>query len=218
MQETIGLKSVALSNGYNPNIIDKLIKKKRSKLDFNIRDHTFLEPESETKSKPLILPHNMSLCKGLDKIFNRSNLKIVYKNNNSLKRFLGSAKDKIDNLDKSGIYKFSCNQCNATYIGQSRRKIKTRAKDHLNDYRLFRHKKSAVADHMFLMNEDITNDNDKHMFNFENLELLKEVNDPLYLDAWESRFIHEYKNRDDNLTLNKDNGKIPSDRLFSLIC
>ena len=62
----------------------------------------------------------------------------------TLARILTNAKSNIDKLNKSGVYQISCDQCAATYIGQTQRGLKYRLKEHLrttND-------KSAFAQHL----------------------------------------------------------------------
>jgi hypothetical protein len=46
---------------------------------------------------------------------------------------LENSKDKIDEMEKSGIYKIVCAICRAFYIGLSKRRIGIRYEDHLEN-------------------------------------------------------------------------------------
>lgn len=216
------LKSVALSNGYKPCIIDELIQKKLIKLRCDSSQFTQLEPVRPKNNKRLLLPFNKKLCNNLSKIFKKVDLDLVYKPVNSLKRCLGTWKDKIDNHFKSGIYSFSCQECDKTYIGQTRRSLLIRADEHIKEYERKKNKNtenlnlnSSIASHLLQMDKVVT-EKDKHEFPLQNLKLLKEVNEPFLLNAWESMFIHSYRKQNFNL-LNKDNGRIPNSKLFDLL-
>ncbi|KAJ8958672.1 hypothetical protein NQ318_016397 [Aromia moschata] len=58
------------------------------------------------------------------------------------KRFLGNPKDKLDNNEKSGIYEISCKDCDQKYIGQTKRSILTRFKEHMAHLKYDRTEKS----------------------------------------------------------------------------
>ena len=71
-------------------------------------------------------------------------------------------KDKIDKFSMSGVvYKFDCNDCNATYIGQTKRKLITRINEHKKD--ITKNSLSVVFRHCI--------DND-HAFDWENTQIL----------------------------------------------
>lgn len=165
---------------------------------------TTLLPEIENK-KRIVLPYNRDLCKNVNKIVRKHGLSVAYKNIRSLKRLLGSPKDPIALEDKSGIYAILCNDCapSSLYFGQTRRKIKTRFKEHLAHFFYDRLGKSSVADHLVDEGHD-----------HENLDLvlLKEINEPRLLNSWESLIISSNRDR----ALNSDSGPITS-ILFELI-
>ncbi|CAG9818791.1 unnamed protein product [Phaedon cochleariae] len=138
-------------------------------------------------SRRIPIPYNPKYTKGLDKVF----------------KDLGNPKDKVDTLEKSGIYEISCNDCDKTYIGQTRRPIKTRFKEHIAHLKYGRLDKSCVAEHMF---------NHNHNTHITNLKLVKQVNNIRKLDAYESLEIFKNSNR----VMNKDNGPIPYSPLYSL--
>lgn len=89
----------------------------------------------------------------------------------------GSLKDKTDDVDKSGVYEVSCSGCDEVYIGQSRRKIKIRYREHKN---LKAAVPTAVATH--IMQND-------HRITKTNLRLVKWVKNANELDAYESIYM-----------------------------
>ncbi|KAJ8959219.1 hypothetical protein NQ318_022481 [Aromia moschata] len=55
----------------------------------------------------------------------------------------------INNNEKSGIYEISCKDCDQKYIGQTKRSILTRFKEHMAHLKYGRTEKSCVAQHAF---------------------------------------------------------------------
>lgn len=58
--------------------------------------------------------------------------RLVHKNNLSLKSLLVNSKDKLTHLNKSGIYKLTCHDCQASYIGRTIRLLQTRINEYIN--------------------------------------------------------------------------------------
>ncbi|KAJ8943152.1 hypothetical protein NQ318_022893, partial [Aromia moschata] len=119
------------------------------------------------------------------------------------KRFWVTPKDKINNNEKSGIYEISCKDCNQKYIGQTKRSILTRFKEHMAHLKYGRTEKSCVAQHAF---------DNKHRIDINNLKLIRNVTNSRQLDAFKSLEIIKCNN-----STNKYNGPIPTSPLFSLI-
>ncbi|XP_067633181.1 uncharacterized protein [Eurosta solidaginis] len=104
----------------------------------------------------------------------KNEMQIVYTNNNKLKNILGSKKDTVPMLERSGIYQISCLGCDAKYVGQTRRQISVRFKEHekhVNNKQIHR---SAVAAHIHTTNDDSST---KHSIDTveESLHLIKAV-------------------------------------------
>ena len=55
----------------------------------------------------------------------------IYNNNNLGSQLINYKIDKIDKLDKSGVYKLTCHDCDAFYINQTSRSFKTRYSEHV---------------------------------------------------------------------------------------
>ena len=65
--------------------------------------------------------------------------------------------------------------------------------------------------------DTIEEEKEKHKFPYENLNLLKQVDDPLLLNAYESLLINKNRENKDAIVLNQDNGLIPFSPLYKLI-
>ena len=79
--------------------------------------------------------------------------------------------------EKCGIYEISCKDCNQKYVGQTRRSIQTRFKEHMAHLKYGRTEKSSVAQHAF---------DNNHRIDKNNLRLIRNVRNNRQLDAFES--------------------------------
>lgn len=194
------IKDIAEANGYSTYLVDKLIRKRKFK-DM-IRSSTTFQNNVDN-SKLISIPYEPHLTRGLKKIFKDVGMTVVYKSGNKIKQLLGNPKDKIGTNEKSGIYEISCIDCDQKYVGQTKRSILTRFKEHMAHLKYGRTEKSAVAQHAF--------END-HRINMNNLKLIRNVTDPRQLDAFESLEISKCKK-----LMNNDSGPIPYSTLFKLV-
>lgn len=121
-------------------------------------------------------------------IFKKHDIIVAFVNDKKIKNILGSTKDKEDKLTKSGIYQISCPECNKIYIGQTRRDIFTRFKEHRRHFIYNQPEKSAVAKH--LMDHGST-----EIITKNNMELKKEVRIKQQLDGWESLYMQKHKHQ-----------------------
>jgi hypothetical protein len=136
---------------------------------------------------------------------------LVYSNKRKLRDILGNPKDKFEVLEKSGVYQVECTGCDAVYIGQTKRCLKTRFKEHYSSIRLNHPEKSNIARHVLQK----INDSQDHTISLDQLTLIKEVRKPSELDAYESFYISRRKKEGANL-MNVAAGRISS-RLFDLV-
>lgn len=190
------IKETARVNGYKSEMIDKLIVKHARKVK-NSNLTTFFSQPNAAENQRVSMNFVPQITNQIKTKFKHYDLEIVYKNNNKLTDMLGSTKDKIDNIEKSGIYSITCNDCKKVYYGQTKRSIATRFKDHCTYIRLNYPNKSAVAAHVLI--DGHTN------VDSDCVRLVKQVNDERRLDAYEAYYIQN----DDN-ALNLDNGNIDS--------
>lgn len=107
-------------NFYNPKTAISTVSKEIlfCKIPF-LNDHTNLLLRKELRDL-------------LSRFYPQIDLRIIFENNWSIGSFF-SYKDKVPKLVCSNVvYKYSCAQCSATYIGESSRHLKTRICEHRN--------------------------------------------------------------------------------------
>jgi hypothetical protein len=92
------------------------------------RDHD----DSINKPKAFIsLPYIRGTSETISRILQPYDIRVAHKPISTLRQVLTKVKDKDDPNDRLGtIYKISCNDCKATYIGETGRSFNTRRDEH----------------------------------------------------------------------------------------
>lgn len=194
------IHEIAKFNGYSPSLVNHILNKANAKKQFSLK--TTLKVESPTSNKKWIpLTYYPPLSNKISKIFQNAGFQPTVSTKNTLKNLLGNTKDPVPPEDQSGIYQIKCSTCPSHYIGQTKRKIGTRFKEHISHFRFNRPEKSSVAAHIL---------DTEHPVLPSDLKLLKSVKNSRELDAWESRFIFKFNNN----ILNQDSGMIPNSALL----
>lgn len=179
---------IADINGVNASVIDILIKKhKKKKL---LHDCTSLGDAPEKKWCAMTFSANTfdSLCKS----FRKEDIALAPKTTTKLKSLLHTTKDKRDAHDKPGIYKASCADCDAVYIGQTRRSLKVRKREHLSYIHNIEAYRSGLAEHIITQ---------QHSISDENFKLIETESNANRLNVLESLHIHRNRNN-----VNRDTG------------
>lgn len=203
LEEQKYIYEVAKTNGYDASMITKMIRK--CKWTKFLKTSSTLTPlEEKPVKKRIVLPYHPA-SKEIQFCLKKCGYETVYDSGLNLQKHLGSTKDPIPSLEKSGIYQVTCPSCNSLYIGQTRRRFSDRIKEHDRDCKklLSCSYTSAVAEH--------SHDTGHHFNVLDNTKILKVVSNYHHMDAYESYFI--YKNDAD---INKDTGPLPSS-LFACV-
>ncbi|XP_044760215.1 uncharacterized protein LOC123317673 [Coccinella septempunctata] len=124
------IKQIALNNGYDPEVVDMIknnvINKQRRALAYS--------SDVMDNLKYYSLPYMGHLSEAISHVLERSvdGYRISYSGVRSLGSLLVNSKDNVKKLDRSGVYKLKCGDCDTSYVGQTRRRLSTRIKEHLS--------------------------------------------------------------------------------------
>jgi hypothetical protein len=108
----------------------------------------------------------------------KQGLNVCYNSRGNLKELIGGVKKGRPKRERSGIYLVRCKKCKKWYYGQTKRRLETREGEHDRAIRLKQPDKSAVADHCLKCRHQKCP-----------AELVRPVDKPWELDAWESMYI-----------------------------
>ncbi|CAK1589319.1 unnamed protein product [Parnassius mnemosyne] len=111
---------------------------------------------------PAVLPYVRGVTDKIGYILKRASIRTFFKPPKKISQFLPSVKCNIP-LQDAGVYKLDC-ECGLSYIGQTKRSIKTRVKEHIADVKHQRSGKSAVCDHIL--------DGPRHYIRFDKPQVL----------------------------------------------
>ena len=90
---------------------------------------------SIVKKKFFTIPYLNRTSEKFKSTLNKFQFDFVYKPMNNLNRFIKTGKDKIKKGELSNVvYQINCKDCDYLYVGQTKRKLKTRLKEHINDF------------------------------------------------------------------------------------
>lgn len=105
------------------------------------------------------IPYVLGLSESLGKLFKGYNIRLCFKNNNTLQNIYTKLKSPI-NPEKitHAVYCINCNECNGLYIGQTMQYIKNRMNAHKHSPQI-----TALRKHTNLTG---------HLFDFDNIRIL----------------------------------------------
>jgi hypothetical protein len=140
------IKRIAAMNGYNARLVESLQRKITWQI--KLAQNTRLDNNSDEQ----VSRRTVTFCgRTSEKVVSAINgynadMKFVYTSKNfKLRSLLCNTKDKIPDHKKSIIYAISCQDCQRRYIGQTRRALSVRYKEHMAHLRYGRSEKSAPA-------------------------------------------------------------------------
>jgi hypothetical protein len=109
------------------------------------------------------LPYFPLLNKKIENVLKPHQIKIADRPLNQTKKFFTKLKPNIPKLNTPNtIYKINCNNCNSSYIGQSKQYLRNRINNHINDVKKLKNS-TALSQHAL---------DTGHKFNFNEAEVL----------------------------------------------
>jgi len=162
-----------INNGYPLELIFKQINKRLkmifvNRLRSDINNETILvnnnDSELERNKRYFVIPYVKSISEITTSMFDKSLVTTGYRGLNKLDKIIKVQKDPTEHTHKNNIvYKINCNNCDASYVGQTKRKMMTRVKEHHDNIKLDKSKHSVITEHILDLN---------HNFDWDNIKIL----------------------------------------------
>ncbi|KAJ8944912.1 hypothetical protein NQ318_012721 [Aromia moschata] len=121
-EELQKIKEALTKNGYKKKNIDRVCRTQRTKVD-------------QQPTTYACLPYGSGVTDKLKKTLSKNNIGVRFRTVKSIQQVLPSNKDPVPRLLTKGVYELKCT-CGKSYIGQTRRSIQCRIKEHQRYTRL----------------------------------------------------------------------------------
>jgi len=145
-----------LANDYPMDLIFKIFTRRlhylfKHKLNF-VNDETGPTEINRREGEPvpnfITLPFLPGVTESISRSLKKMNFKLSYRNLNSLRSYIKGHKDNYDRYTTSNaIYKINCSTCDASYVGQTGRQLRTRINEHQRDFYKNYERQSVVSRH-----------------------------------------------------------------------
>jgi len=112
----------------------------------------------------LVLPYIRNISEKISSSIDKNEYLTGYRILNKLTGFIKRHKD-VNELETNNniVYKIFCNNCNASYVGQTKRQLKTRINEHIKNIASNESKHSVITKHILDKN---------HTFDWQNVKIL----------------------------------------------
>ena len=128
------IKNILYNNKYPPTFFNKIINKRLNYLKYNYNNDNENTRNTIDFDENIILPYYSTLSERLEQNLKKHDKKVIYKINNMLNHIIKKGKDKLNsNRNQNIVYKINCINCNACYIGETKRVLEKRINEHKND-------------------------------------------------------------------------------------
>ncbi len=185
-----------VENGYNRSKLSKIVA------DYGSDNSTHEQVDDGTEKKPVIsLPWIPKIGPKLRSIYLRHGIKVVYHCGPTLKDILSRHKCRLPPNSNAGVYNRLQCRCSKLYIGETRKRILTRAKEHERDAFEGRWAMSGAAEHAKSCSHSFESNETKTVAKEENMTRRK---------IRESLEIRRHKRLHNEKVLNRDSGTLVS--------
>jgi len=114
------------------------------------------QSSQKIKKNFFTIPYVRSISESFIPITKKYGFDIAYSVPNTLNSFIKRGKDKIDRMAQNDcVYKISCSGCDMCYVGQTKRQLGTRLKEHMSDIKKKNGLLSVVSNHRLDCNHEM---------------------------------------------------------------
>jgi len=126
------------------NRLKKLICNKLNTVSTNFNSLT-----TSQERKFFVIPYIKNISKSITSTNNKDEFIIGYRVLNKLDNFIKASKDRNQiSSNNNVVYKIFCKNCDVSYVGRTKRQLKTRLKEHINNIKSHATKHSVASEHI----------------------------------------------------------------------
>jgi len=202
------VKTILLNNCYPITLINKQLKDRFKALKNNkLIDQNITSVNSENNKKyTLLVPYVNKVSNDIKRIV-KNVVDVRFTIQKKLNNLIKKGKDKLKDLQTTEVvYKINCKHCDKAYIGQTKRHLETRIKEHKNNIKNPSGNFPVVSNHRLLNNHD---------FEWKKPDILHKERNRKKMEIAEMFYIKNFSN---NINLQKDteNLNVIYDKLITL--
>ena len=192
--------NLLLNNNYPLQFIFNTIRNR-------IKHHFFkksnnITPDTEVEKKFFVIPYIKNVSEKFKFINSEHDCKIAYTCKNNLSNIIKTGKDILDRVDNCNVvYKIQCHNCESSYVGQTKRKLSTRVKEHRKDINKKSGSPSTISQHRIDLGHD---------FNWNDVKILDK--EPVYNKRLISEMLH-IRSQTNSLNKQEDTEQLPDSYL-----
>ncbi|XP_024892886.1 uncharacterized protein LOC112468084 [Temnothorax curvispinosus] len=197
----IEIKKILSNNCYPIKLINKYINIRLNELQtrHNNNNRSSSNNVAQDPRKFITIPYIKGLSDGVGRTMRDAEFRVLLTIPKRLDCIIKRGKDTLPNLKQTElIYEIDCANCNAAYIGQTKRHLETRVKEHFCDIRKNIDNHSVVSKHRLTHNHD---------FNWQQPKILYKERHFKKREISEMFFI---KKCDSAINLQKDTESLPA--------
>jgi len=158
------VKRILTNNCFPADLVNRIIKKRLGFLKQNNNQNGELNSNhGHVKfdiKECITLPYIKDLSDNIKNSLLKVGVKVLYTVPKKLNSLIKRGKDKIPKLNKTEVvYQIKCKNCDFSYIGQTKRHLNTRIKEHKNNIKIHESNHSVVSKHRVEFKHDFDWDN-----------------------------------------------------------
>ena len=168
------IKEFLVNNEYPLKFVNYNIKKRLQKIKFSEPSNS-LSKDYNNCNFNISIPYIPKFFNEVKKNLKTYSIRSIPQIYNTLDKIIIRGKDKTDKKTSTNVvYKINCNECNASYVGETKRQLKCRIQEHVANLK---------KDGQYVINQHMTEH--KHTFDFNGTEILDTEK------VWRKRLISE---------------------------
>ncbi|KAL6417184.1 hypothetical protein ACFW04_014613 [Cataglyphis niger] len=147
------VKQISLNNCFPTHVINRYIYKRLNFLKHRVNSIPGNGESRTDKSFYIALPFVEGLSDDIGRMIKNIGFTVVYNIPKKLNSLIKRGKDGLPSRTEV-VYKINCKNCSASYIGQTKRHLSTRVKEHFNNIKMHVSNLSVISKHKLEFNHD----------------------------------------------------------------